>query len=47
MDIGLVGEPDLRQQRATALARLGRRLVLHVERAFDDVLDAQCDAGTG
>src|SRR5439155_27002624 len=39
MDIGLVGEPDLRQQRATALPRRGRRLLLHIEWPFDDVLE--------
>ena len=35
----LVGQAHLRQQRAAALERLGARLLLHVDRAFDDVLE--------
>src|SRR5215213_10851263 len=38
MDIGLLGQPDPRQQSVAALQRFGARLLLHIDRAFDDIL---------
>jgi hypothetical protein len=39
MGICLLGETHLSQQRTAARKRLGARLVLHVDRPFDDVLE--------
>src|SRR5689334_7741182 len=39
MDVGLLRQPDLGQQRAAALQRLGARLLLHIDGALDDVLE--------